>query len=95
MNSAEKFRRSVEILALTRDSLNSCQSGRSVPDNLKELFEAADRLKTEKIHGPPSNEVAEARLDLAEKLWENRGAVCREVPRADDPIPVLMKKLAE
>ena len=95
LSSAEKFRRSVEILDMTRDSLNSCLSNRHVPDNLKPLLESADRLKSEKIKGQPSNETSEARLDLAEKLWASRGEVCSEAPRPEDPLPVLMKKLAQ
>jgi Flp pilus assembly protein TadD len=82
LSSAEKYRRAVAIVDLVRKELDACRPGVSPaqPDVLR---------------GPVNNEMAEARLDQAEKLWKTREEVCQEPPAAEDPLPVLMRKLAQ
>jgi hypothetical protein len=82
LSSAEKYRRSTAILKLVQDELNACLS--QTPPS------AADEA-----HGPVNNEMAEARLDQAEKLWKQRQADCKQPPSPDDPLPPLMKKLSQ
>lgn len=82
LSSAEKYRRSVAILSLVQDELNAC-----LPN--------AAPAKPEKILGPINNEMAEARLDQAEQLWKQREEACKQGPPADDPLPLLMKKLSQ
>jgi len=95
LSSAEKFRRSQEILVLAKGELDACLSGRRIPEVLKPLLSSADQMQAEKSKGQPSNESAEERLDLAEKLWNHRGEACNEAPREEDLLPMLMKKLSK
>jgi Flp pilus assembly protein TadD len=95
LTSAEKFRRSTDIMLLAVDELEGCLQGTPLPNSLKPLLESAARMKAEKLRGQPTNELAEARLDVAEKLWSKRASVCRSTPTGDDPLPLLMKKLAQ
>jgi Tfp pilus assembly protein PilF len=64
LSSAEKYRRSAAILGLIQDELKAC-SGSAAP------------AKVERIQGPITNEMAEARLDQAETLWKQRERVQR------------------
>jgi tetratricopeptide (TPR) repeat protein len=82
LSSAEKYRRSTTILALVQKELNACMPGGS-------------DASANKIQGPINNEMAEARLDQAEKLWRKREEVCKQSPPADDPLVLLMKKLSQ
>ena len=82
LSAAEKYRRSVAIRDLARNELNAC-------------FPNAAPVKPEKIQGPVNNEMAEARLDEAEQLWKHRQEDCREPASPRDPLPLLMKKLAQ
>ncbi len=85
LRTAEKYRRSSEILSLARSELNAC-----LPNPPK-----AAPAKPEKIQGPPTNEMAEANLDEAEKVWKQREETCSQPPPSDDPLPLLMRKLAQ
>ena len=82
LSSAEKYRRSVAIRDLAREELNAC-------------LKNAAPVKPEKVVGPMTNEMAEARLDEAEKIWKQREESCKQPASADDPLPLLMKKLAQ
>jgi len=82
LSSAEKYRRSVAILDLAQKELNAC-------------LPSFTPAKPEEIPGPINNEMAEARLDEAEKLWKQREEACKQPPLPDDPLPLLMKKLSQ
>jgi Tfp pilus assembly protein PilF len=86
LSSAEKYRRSLEILARIQAELSACE-----PNSPNSQSATA----TEKIRGPITNEIAEARLDQAESLWEQFIKSCRRPLSADDPLPLLMKKLSQ
>ena len=58
----------------------SPQRGDSRPDpsELNACLRNAAPAKAEKIRGPITNEMAEARLDQAEKLWKQREEACKQ-----------------
>jgi tetratricopeptide (TPR) repeat protein len=89
LSSSEKYRRSTQILSLVEDGLKACSQ---VSEG---LLQEAEKVKAQKLPAAPTNEIAEARLELAGKLWAERSSVCKQPPRADDPLPILMKKLAQ
>ena len=82
-------------MLLAVDELEGCLQGTPLPNSLKPLLESSARMKAEKLRGQATNELAEAWLDVAEKLWSKRASVCRSTPTSDDPLPLLMKKLAQ
>jgi tetratricopeptide (TPR) repeat protein len=45
--------------------------------------------------GPITNELAEARLSLAEQLWEQRSQLCPGKPPTDEAAALIMRKLKE
>jgi Tfp pilus assembly protein PilF len=82
LSTAEKYRRSERILTLVQDQLQACllDGKRPPPPSLQ---------------GPPTNEKAEACLDEAETLWKQHHHSCAQPAAADDPLPILMKKLSQ
>ncbi|HEY3836437.1 MAG TPA: tetratricopeptide repeat protein [Bryobacteraceae bacterium] len=81
LSTAEKNRRSMEIVEMVEDELTAC--GQPEPPSKPEASS----------QGPLTNEIAEALLDRAATLWEQRMKVCKQPPAPDDPLPLLMKKL--
>jgi hypothetical protein len=50
----------------------------------------------EKVRRAVTNEMAEARLDLATELWQARLRICSAPDSSgNDPLPVLMHKISE
>jgi tetratricopeptide (TPR) repeat protein len=89
LSSAEKFRRSVQILTQVRDVLASCAADSQSHD----LLDAADKEITARVRGAITNELAEERLALAEQLWRQRKAACASSTASDDALARLMQKL--
>ncbi len=76
LSTAEKFERSVRILALARGDLEALlerRPGAANGETAALLKEAAD-LAAEQPH-PPTNELAEQNLDLSMKIWKLRLAL--------------------
>jgi tetratricopeptide (TPR) repeat protein len=93
--SSEKYRRSMELLALTEDAVKSCVEGKEAPPSVQPLLDLADRLRGEKVKGFLPNELAEQRLDAAEKLWQARLKLCANPPEWNDALALVMQKLAQ
>jgi tetratricopeptide (TPR) repeat protein len=89
LSSAEKFARSVAILAMAHDALASC--GTDQLSNL--MLESARKELAAKAHGAISNETAEERLTMAEELWKRRKVSCSNASGPDDTLARLMQKL--
>jgi Tfp pilus assembly protein PilF len=90
--SSEKYRRSMELLGLTEDSVTACVS---VNNSIQPLLDEADRSRAAKVKGPLPNEMAEQRLDLAQKLWQARVKLCATPPAWNDALALVMQKLAQ
>jgi hypothetical protein len=52
-------------------------------------------LRAAKVKGALPNELAEQRLDLAEKLWRARLKFCATAPAWNDSLALVMQKLAQ
>ena len=92
--SAEKYRRSMRILDMTREALAQCAGAADSGEDAPLLKDAADKLN-EKKPAAATNEAAEAVLSLAEKIW--KGAQKCDQGRgtdADSALGLIMKKLA-
>ena len=91
ISSVEKFARSTEILKLTRDSLNNC----ATTDEAKRLVEDCDKVLAKKVPPHVTNELAEARLTLAEQLWQERIKICGpSTSEQEHALRLIMTKLA-
>jgi tetratricopeptide (TPR) repeat protein len=92
LSSTEKYRRSMRILQLARDTLNRCAQS----DEAKGLMADTDKVLAEKIRGPMNNELAEDRLALAGQLWETRLTSCGpSTSPGEESLRLVMAKLAQ
>jgi tetratricopeptide (TPR) repeat protein len=91
LSSAEKFARSTQILRLTRDALNGCaktQESQRMVDN-------CDKVLAENVPPHVTNEMSEARLTLAEQLWQARIQLCgASSSEQEHALRLIMTKLA-
>ena len=78
LRSSEKYARSTQILKLARDALARCvNSGHPANANeLQQMIADADKVLAAKPPAHVTNELAEARLTLAEQLWQGRMKAC-------------------
>lgn len=92
--SAEKYRRSLLILDLTRDTLGQCaaKSPAAAGDMDKLLAEADDALAG-KTPNRITNEMAEKVLTLAGEMWLARVKTCGGIPASEDALRMIMGKL--
>jgi len=101
LTSAEKYRRSVRILEMTRATLDQCLAknppGNSASsDENRQLFQTADAALAQKEPAHVTNEIAEGVLSLAEKLWHAEKTTCGEdaSDSDQDALNLIMRKLA-
>jgi tetratricopeptide (TPR) repeat protein len=91
LSSAEKFARSTEILKLTRDALNNCAK----TDAARRLLDECDNVLAKRTPPHVTNELAEARLALAEQLWQARIKICGpSTSEQEHALRLIMTKLA-
>ncbi|HEV8042921.1 MAG TPA: hypothetical protein VGP62_28845 [Bryobacteraceae bacterium] len=91
LSSAEKFARSANILKLTRDALNSCAK----TEEARRMLDDCDKVLAEKTPVHVTNELAEARLALAEQLWQARIKFCGpSTSEQEHTLRLIMTKLA-
>ena len=86
--SEEKLTRSNRILSMTIDAMQGCSSDFVA-------FDSAQKLIAEKVPRAPTNEMAETRLDLAERLWQGRRPFCNSAPDEARVLAVLIHKLEQ
>jgi tetratricopeptide (TPR) repeat protein len=92
--SREKFDRSNRILEMAEAELADCgQPG--LHSDVAALIAQSSKLRAEKVKGGVTNEMSEARLGFAERLWQERISMCGQPPDPDDPLPLLMHKLTQ
>ncbi len=91
LSSAEKFARSTQILQLTRDALNSCAK----TADARRMVDDCDKLLAKQAPPHVTNEMSEARLALAEQLWQARIKLCGPSTSEDEhALRLIMTKLA-
>jgi tetratricopeptide (TPR) repeat protein len=85
LSSKEKYARSMRILELARNAYQAC--GQS-----SDLLAPANAALSAKAQPPFTNELAEQKLSLAEKLWKARPVSCEP---SDERLHLIMEKLAQ
>lgn len=94
--SAEKYRRGLRILDLSRASLEQCMSNHpNVSSNeTRDLLGAAQAALSAKAPTRVTNEIAEETLDLAEKIWQARTKTCgTSTPPDEEPLRLIIGRL--
>jgi tetratricopeptide (TPR) repeat protein len=96
LTSIEKYRRSLNILGLTRISLGNCLANHTTPDDEAVRLEAAaDQQLAANAHPRIANETAEDMLALAEKVWQARINGCGEATSPpEEPLRLIMGRLS-
>jgi tetratricopeptide (TPR) repeat protein len=93
LTSLEKYRRSIRILQMVRESLERCETAKRA-GGTPDLVKAADATIGSREPAHVTNEAAEEVLATAEKLWHAQ-ADCPEAKTPDmNPLALLMRKLA-
>jgi thioredoxin-like negative regulator of GroEL len=98
LTSAEKYRRSVRVLEMTREVLDQCVTKSSHGSNASsdenmELLKLADAMIAGKTPAHVTNEAAEGVLSLAEKLWHGEMTICGRGSSNQNPLDLIMKKI--
>jgi predicted Zn-dependent protease len=91
--SKEKFNRSNEVLELAKEDLAACTHDGKTKQMIVPLLTMANRQQM--VKRPMTNESAEALLALAEDLWRARIQVCGQPSSRNEPLPLLMQKIAQ
>jgi tetratricopeptide (TPR) repeat protein len=91
LSSAEKFARSTKILQLTRDALNGCAK----TEEARRMVDDCDKLLAKGVPAHVTNEMSEARLTLAEQLWQARIKLCGpSSSEQEHALSLIMTKLS-
>lgn len=94
--SMEKYRRSLHLFEHVIPSLEQCVAKVPAPDGAPGLLEQAAQALEAKIPAHVTNEMAEAKLSLAEKMWQTRTRLCgASTSPAEEPLRVIMQKLEQ
>jgi tetratricopeptide (TPR) repeat protein len=100
LTSAEKYRRSIRILEMTRAALDRCVAKNpptgSAPSSGEnsDLLKMADATTGGKAPAHVTNEGAEEVLSLAEKLWHAEATACESTSSNQNALALIMKKLS-
>jgi tetratricopeptide (TPR) repeat protein len=94
--TAEKYRRSLLILGMARASLEQCMArAPGTPSSATaQLLAEADAAAAKTPVARVTNELAEKALSAAEKLWRARAKECAPAAAGEEPLRLIMEKLA-
>jgi tetratricopeptide (TPR) repeat protein len=93
--TAEKYRRSLMILEMARASLEQCMAPSGTPSGEKaQLLAEADAAAANTPAARVTNELAEKALGVAEKLWRAKVKECGPAAAGEEPLRLIMEKLA-
>jgi tetratricopeptide (TPR) repeat protein len=93
LTSTDKYDRSTRVLELAKASLAECAQREHAEQKVQPLLANAGQKHA--IRRPVTNEPAESLLASAEQIWQARLQVCGSQAPAGDPLPLLMRKVAQ
>jgi len=92
LTSMDKYSRSRKLLSLARNDL--ADKSQTPDADVRQLLKAADDELSRNRPGNPSNEVSEAVLGLAERIWKTRlAAYGPKMTPEEEPLRLCMEKL--
>ncbi|HYW48774.1 MAG TPA: tetratricopeptide repeat protein [Bryobacteraceae bacterium] len=94
LGPAERFSRSVKLIALTLDETKQC-IGQTPSAELRALLDKAGEALKAHVSAARYGEAAERNLDLAEQIWQARQKECKPPPDADSPLALVLARLAQ
>jgi len=90
---AGRFRRSLNLVELTRNDASQC-AGENPSPELEGLLDEAGKALEAHVGAAQQSEVSERNLDLAEQIWQARKRECK-APAADSPLALVMARLTQ
>jgi tetratricopeptide (TPR) repeat protein len=94
LGPAERFRRSLNLVELTRNEAMQCVGENPSPE-LQELLNQAGTALEAQVSAAHQGELSERNLDLAEHLWQARKKECNPPPATDSPLALVLARLAQ
>src|SRR5579864_6423504 len=94
LSTPERFGRSIKLVELTLEDATQCVGPTPSPQ-LQELMDAARKTLKEHLRVSRQGEALEANLDLAEQLWQARKAECKAALSGENPLALVLSKLAQ
>ena len=97
LTSMEKYRRSLQILDLAWSSLEGCAANDPALNygETGQLLTSANQTLTSKPPTRITNEIAEHALGLAQDMWQARMKACGADSPSEQPLQLIMQKLAQ
>ncbi|MGE0441704.1 MAG: tetratricopeptide repeat protein [Gemmatimonadales bacterium] len=93
IGSTEQFRRSRILLELASGQLRGCAPGGGPA--AADLLDSARVGLERRVRSWEEREATEANLDLAERVWQVRETGCAVPAAADDPVALVLARLAQ
>jgi hypothetical protein len=94
LSSREKYDRSITLLTQVTGKAKDCFTREQPSGDVTAFLAEADRLPVQQTRGTPTNEMSEALLSLAERLWRGVPQHCRDHPTGE-ALPIIMQKVAQ
>lgn len=90
----ERYRRSLQLLDLTRGDAEACAGSNPSPD-LQQSMDDAQKALHARVSAARQSDATEANLDAAEHLWQARVKECRTPPAADSPLVLAIERISQ
>jgi tetratricopeptide (TPR) repeat protein len=95
LSTTERFARSRQLLSATLDAATRCFN--STPPNQPEeqLLDRGRQALEKRVRAVREGEESETNLDLAEQLWQARRTACKPAAQPNDPLSLVLTRLAQ
>jgi hypothetical protein len=93
LTSEERFRRSRTLLTETIEEISPCL-GSTVP-KIQHLLDKAEKESQERVRISRQDKASETDLDMAEELWQATKGICKMAANDDNPVALVLARLAQ
>jgi tetratricopeptide (TPR) repeat protein len=95
LSAAERFRRSRKLVELTWNAASQCFN--AIPQNQprQDLLDRGGKALKQRVLIAHESEETETNLDLAEQLWQSRRTTCKPAASPNDPLSLVLARLAQ
>ncbi len=90
----EQLARSSTLLALASQQLAAC-AGPSPAAPVRTVLDTAQARLETRVRPSDQRAVYDANLDLAERIWQLRETSCAVAARPEDPVALVLARLAQ
>ncbi len=92
LSAAGRYERVLTLVSRTLDALQACAAPGSSAEIETLIPEAQDFLRNNRVHHEGDTPRA---VELAEQLWQARKQVCGKAPKSQEPLDLMMAKVAK